>query len=113
MPRASRRNRLPASFQSVISLLSLYRSAFGKSKHLDDSVQKVCDEFGVDGARPIVTQVSRFDRRTDPVGVIRAYKLAKKYVDCQLVLAGGGARTIPKVQSSCKRSKKPPAVTPT
>jgi hypothetical protein len=29
-----------------------------------------CDEFGVDRARPIVTQVSRFDRLTDPVGVI-------------------------------------------
>src|SRR5438876_739426 len=30
-----------------------------------------------------------------PVGVIQAYKLAKKYVDCQLVLAGGGATDDP------------------
>jgi trehalose synthase len=67
-----------------------------KNKHLDDSVvQKVCDEFGVDRSRPIVTQVSRFDRLKDPVGVVRAYKLAKKYVDCQLVLAGGGAADDP------------------
>jgi trehalose synthase len=29
------------------------------------------------------------------VGVIQAYKLAKKYVDCQLVLAGGGATDDP------------------
>ncbi len=55
------------------------------------AVQKVCDEFGIDRSRPIVTQVSRFDRLKDPVGVVQAYKLAKKYVDCQLVLAGGGA----------------------
>lgn len=67
-----------------------------KNKELDDSViQKVCDEFGIDRSRPIVTQVSRFDRLKDPVGVIEAYKLAKNYVDCQLVLAGGGAKDDP------------------
>jgi trehalose synthase len=63
-----------------------------KNKELDDAyVQQVCDDFGIDRTRPIVTQISRFDRLKDPVGVIEAYKLAKKYVDCQLVLAGGGA----------------------
>jgi len=67
-----------------------------KNKELDDSqVQKVCDELGIDRSRPIVTQVSRFDRLKDPVGVVQAYKLAKKYVDCQLVLAGGGAKDDP------------------
>lgn len=67
-----------------------------KNKELEDSfVQKVCDEFGIDRSRPIVTQVSRFDRLKDPVGVVRAYKLARKYVDCQLVLAGGGASDDP------------------
>ena len=43
-----------------------------------------------------MTQVSRFDRLTDPVGVIRAYKLAKKHVDYQLVLASGRAADDPK-----------------
>jgi trehalose synthase len=67
-----------------------------KNKELPDSVvQKVCDEFGIDRSRPVVTQVSRFDRLKDPVGVVHAYKLAKKYVDCQLVLAGGGASDDP------------------
>jgi trehalose synthase len=67
-----------------------------KNKDLDDSaVQKVCDEFGIDRSRPIVTQVSRFDRLKDPVGVVQAFKLARKYVDCQLVLAGGGASDDP------------------
>src|ERR1700674_3461024 len=67
-----------------------------KNKDLDDSiVQKTCDDFGIDRSRPIVTQVSRFDRLKDPVGVVHAYKLAKKYVDCQLVLAGGGASDDP------------------
>ena len=67
-----------------------------KNKELPDSVvQKICDDFGIDRSRPIVTQVSRFDRLKDPVGVVHAYKLAKKYVDCQLVLAGGGASDDP------------------
>ena len=67
-----------------------------KNKELEESyIQKVCDECGIDRRRPIVTQVSRFDRLKDPVGVVQAYKLAKKYVDFQLVLAGGGAADDP------------------
>ena len=67
-----------------------------KNKPLEEKfIDKVCDDFGVDRSRPIVTQISRFDRLKDPVGVIQAYKLAKKYVDCQLVLAGGGATDDP------------------
>ena len=67
-----------------------------KNKPLDEAaVTKVCAEFGIDRARPIVLQVSRFDRLKDPVGVIQAYKMARKFVDCQLVLAGGGAKDDP------------------
>ena len=67
-----------------------------KNKDLEESyIQKVCDDFELDRSRPIVTQISRFDRLKDPVGVIQAYKMAKKYVDCQLVLAGGGASDDP------------------
>jgi len=67
-----------------------------KNKELDEAyVAKVCEDFGIDRSRPVVTQISRFDRLKDPVGVIQAYKLAKKYVDCQLVLAGGGATDDP------------------
>ena len=67
-----------------------------KNKEIDESyIQQICDEFGVDRSRPIVTQVSRFDRAKDPVGVIQAFKQARKYVDCQLVMAGGGATDDP------------------
>ena len=61
----------------------------------DETVQEVFDRFGIDRSRPVVTQVSRFDYLKDPVGVIKAYKLAKKRVDMQLVLAGGGATDDP------------------
>ena len=67
-----------------------------KNKELDEQyIQSVCDNFGVDRSRPVVTQISRFDRLKDPLGVIQAYKMAKKYVDFQLVLAGGGAADDP------------------
>lgn len=77
-----------------------------KNKELpEEDVQKVCDEFQIDRSRPIVTQVSRFDRLKDPVGVVQAYQLAKKYVDCQLVLAGGGASDDPEGAAVLKEVK--------
>lgn len=67
-----------------------------KNRELDpEYVRSVVDGFGIDVKRPIVTQVSRFDRLKDPVGVVQAYKMVKKYSDCQLVLAGGGASDDP------------------
>jgi len=47
--------------------------------------------FNLDPDRPIILQVSRFDRFKDPVGVIEAYREAKKFMPVQLVLAGGRA----------------------
>ena len=67
-----------------------------KNRDLDDEfVRSVLEQFQVDPARPILTQISRFDRLKDPLGVIRAYRLVKKYEDCQLVLAGGSATDDP------------------
>jgi len=57
----------------------------------EEYVQQVVERFGIDPKRPILTQISRFDRLKDPVGVIQAYRSVRKYFDCQLVLAGGGA----------------------
>jgi trehalose synthase len=63
-----------------------------KNRPLEPSfIQSVLDRFGIDRKRPILTQISRFDRLKDPVGVVRAYRIVKRYQDCQLVLAGGGA----------------------
>jgi trehalose synthase len=60
--------------------------------HIIDSVLA---RFNIDPERPIVTQISRFDYLKDPVGVIEVYKQVKKHIDCQLVLAGGGATDDP------------------
>jgi len=67
-----------------------------KNKDLpEDLINSVCERFGLNRDRPLVTQISRFDYLKDPVGVIRAYKMVKEHVDCQLVLAGGGATDDP------------------
>jgi trehalose synthase len=67
-----------------------------KNRELEpEVVSGVLDRFGIDAKRPILTQVSRFDRLKDPVGVIRAYKMVRRHTDCQLVLAGGGATDDP------------------
>jgi trehalose synthase len=44
---------------------------------------------------PLVVQVSRFDHWKDPEGVIEAFKLARKEVDCTLVLLGNVATDDP------------------
>jgi trehalose synthase len=67
-----------------------------KNRELEpEFVAGVCERFGIDIYRPILTQISRFDRLKDPLGVIKAYKQVKRYHDCQLVLAGGGATDDP------------------
>jgi trehalose synthase len=48
--------------------------------------------LGIDPERPMLLQVSRFDRFKDPLGVIEAYRLVKPYYpELQLVLVGGPA----------------------
>ena len=59
------------------------------------TIDEVLERFGIDKTRPIVTQISRFDYLKDPVGVIKVYQKVKQYVDCQLVIAGGGATDDP------------------
>lgn len=54
-------------------------------------VAEVLARYQIDPSRPILTQISRFDRLKDPLGVIRAYRIVRGYFDCQLVLAGGTA----------------------
>jgi trehalose synthase len=67
-----------------------------KNRELESGfVARTLAQYQIDPLRPILTQISRFDRLKDPVGVIRAYRIVKRYFDCQLVLAGGGASDDP------------------
>lgn len=60
-----------------------------------EEIRKTLEGFGIDPERPVLTQISRFDRLKDPLGVIAAYRMVKRRHPCQLVLAGGGASDDP------------------
>lgn len=60
-----------------------------------EEVGETARKFNIPLDRPVLLQVSRFDRFKDPVGVINAYRMVKKYNDCILVLAGSPATDDP------------------
>jgi trehalose synthase len=61
----------------------------------EEEVGTILDRLAVPRDKPILLQVSRFDRFKDPVGVVEAYRIVKKSHDCRLVLAGGSAEDDP------------------
>jgi trehalose synthase len=61
-----------------------------------EEIREICARYNLDPERPMMLQVSRFDRFKDPLGVIEAYRLATSFIpSLQLVLAGGGATDDP------------------
>jgi trehalose synthase len=67
-----------------------------KNKELPaEAVDSVLTKYGLDSDKPIILQVSRFDRLKDPLGVIKAFELVRRNFACQLVLAGGTASDDP------------------
>ena len=67
-----------------------------KNRFLEtEEIRKVVDKYQIPLDKPLLTQISRFDRLKDPVGVIQSYRLVKQHHDCRLLLAGGGASDDP------------------
>ena len=67
-----------------------------KNKDLsNEEVDAILQDLDIPRDRPILLQVSRFDRFKDPIGVIDAFRLVRKRRRCILVLAGGGATDDP------------------
>jgi trehalose synthase len=67
-----------------------------KNKELSQqTIDSVLEKYVIPKDKPIITQVSRFDYLKDPVGVIQAFELVRKSIDCRLVFAGGTASDDP------------------
>jgi len=67
-----------------------------KNRELSEKeMQNRLDHYKIPTDLPLVVQISRFDRWKDPEGVIKAYKKARKEVDCTLVLLGNAATDDP------------------
>lgn len=60
-----------------------------------NDISRTLRKFKLELDRPILCQISRFDRFKDPIGVIQAFMLLNGAFNAQLVLAGGGATDDP------------------
>lgn len=65
----------------------------------DDVIDDRLGHHGIPTDLPLIVQISRFDRWKDPQGVIEAFRLARKQVDCTLVLVGNVATDDPEGQT--------------
>ncbi len=61
----------------------------------EEEIESVFRKHGITRNHPVITQISRFDRFKDPVGVIKCYRHIRKSIPVQLILAGGGATDDP------------------
>lgn len=67
-----------------------------KNKELSErDIHKFLKKYNIPTDKPIITQISRFDKWKDPEGVIRVYQKVKKKIDCRLVLCGSMAADDP------------------
>ncbi len=70
-----------------------------KNKEIsEDVIDKKLQQYNIPADLPLVVQISRFDRWKDPEGVIKAFQLARREVDCTLVLLGNIATDDPEGQ---------------
>lgn len=70
-----------------------------------EEISETLERLGIPADRSMVLQVSRFDRFKDPVGVIQAYRMVRKYNDCILVLAGSPATDDPEGEAVLREVK--------
>ncbi len=84
-----------------------------KNKRLQSrTIAKFLGKHHIRGHRPIIAQISRFDKWKDPLGVIDVFERVRENVDCRLVLLGNLATDDPeglplfhKVEEKARRSK--------
>ena len=62
------------------------------------TINKYLQKAGVDPKRPIVSQISRFDKWKDQLGVLKVFDRIRKEMDCQLILVGDIALDDPEGQ---------------
>jgi len=61
----------------------------------EKTIRKYLKKFNIPTDKPIITQISRFDKWKDPESVLEVYKMVKEEVDARLVLCGSMASDDP------------------
>lgn len=64
----------------------------------DEEITERLTHYDIPTDLPLVVQVSRFDKWKDPQGVVDAFEIARKEIDCTLVLVGNIATDDPEGQ---------------
>lgn len=88
----------------VIDPLSLKNKELGEK-----TINKFVRKFNIPMDKPVITQISRFDKWKDPLGVLEIFKQVKKSVDCRLILCGSMASDDPegvKIYDKVKKKAK-------
>jgi len=60
-----------------------------------EAIDRKLAEYGLSSDKPLILQVSRFDKWKDPLGVLEVFRRVRKEVDAQLVLLGNMAADDP------------------
>lgn len=77
-----------------------------KNRDLDVTyINSTLEKYKIPRDKPIISQISRYDPWKDPVGVIQAFKMARKNVDCRLLLVGDKAADDPEVEAILTKVK--------
>ena len=72
----------------------------------EKDISKYLKKFGISRDKPLITQISRFDKWKDPEGVVKVFKHVKEKVDCRLVLCGSVATDDPEAPAIFEKVKK-------
>lgn len=60
-----------------------------------ETIDRFLKKFNIPTDKPLLTQISRFDKWKDPLGVINVFEEVRKKIDCRLVLCGNMASDDP------------------
>jgi len=92
---------VPRDYQVIrpaIDPLSMKNMSLPKS-----TINKYIKKAGVDPKRPIIAQISRFDKWKDQIGVLKVFDRIRREIDCQLLLVGDIALDDPEGQEMYER----------
>ncbi len=78
-----------------------------KNKPISRStISKYLNKFEISEDKPIISQISRFDKWKDPIGVVKVFEVVRKKINSQLVLLGSIAPDDPEGQKIFEDVKK-------
>jgi trehalose synthase len=72
----------------------------------DGMISKYLKKFGIPTDKPLISQISRFDKWKEPGGVLEIFDLVRRKVGCRLVLCGSMAADDPEGRTVYERVRK-------